>query len=126
MTYDPQRQKLMDLLRRHDLTLAGASTAIGRNKTYLQQYVERRVPAVLQYGDSEKLAELLGCKGEDLRHAQIPKRKPVKRKPRPPAPAFPAHRRRRWPRWRSKPPPGRAPQVWSSLPKPRAGICRRT
>ncbi|MCY4488461.1 MAG: hypothetical protein OXF11_15305 [Deltaproteobacteria bacterium] len=45
---------------RKDLTLAAASLAIGRNKTSLQQYVDRGVPAVLGYRDSETLAERLG------------------------------------------------------------------
>ena len=63
--------------------------AIDRNKTYLQQYVERGVPAVLRYADSEALARMLGCKGEELRHVAMPRRKPVKRKPRPPAPGLP-------------------------------------
>ena len=82
---DPVRLRLRDLLRRGDLTLAAASLAIGRNKTYLQQYVDRGVPAVLGYRDSEALAELLGCDGGDLRHETVPKRRPMKRRrPRPP------------------------------------------
>ena len=83
---DPVRLRLRDLLRRSDLTLAAASLAIGRNKTYLQQYVDRGVPAVLGYRDSEALADLLGCAGGELRHETVPKRRPMKRRrPRPPA-----------------------------------------
>ncbi len=82
---DPVRLRLKDLLRRNDLTLAAASLAIGRNKTYLQQYVDRGVPAVLGYRDSEALADLLGCAGGELRHETVPKRRPMKRRrPRPP------------------------------------------
>ena len=82
---DPVRLRLKDRLRRGDLTLAAASLAIGRNKTYLQQYVDRGVPAVLGYRDSEALAELLGCDGGDLRHETVPRRRPMKRRrPRPP------------------------------------------
>ena len=82
---DPVRLRLRDLLRRNDLTLAAASLAIGRNKTYLQQYVDRGVPAVLGYRDSEVLADLLGCGPGELRHETVPKRRPMKRsRPRPP------------------------------------------
>ena len=52
----PGRLRLKDLLWRIDLTLAPASLAIVRNKTYLQQYVDRGVPAVLGYRDREALA----------------------------------------------------------------------
>ena len=73
---DPIRLRLRDRLRRYDFTLAAASLAMGRNKTYLQQYVDRGVPAVLGYRDSEALAEPLGCDGGDLRHETVPKRRP--------------------------------------------------
>ena len=67
---------IKDLLRRNDLTLKAASLAIGRNKTYLQQYVDRGIPAVLGYRDSETLGEMLGCDPEELRHEVVPKRGP--------------------------------------------------
>ena len=73
---DPVRLRLKDLLRRSDLTLKAASLAIGRNKTYLQQYVDRGIPAVLGYRDSETLGEMLGCDPEELRHEVVPKRGP--------------------------------------------------
>ncbi len=79
---DPVRLRLKDLLRRNDLTLKAASLAIGRNKTYLQQYVDRGIPAVLGYRDSETLGEMLGCDPSELRHEAAPKRRPAKRKPR--------------------------------------------
>ncbi len=65
---DPVRLRLKDLLRQNDLTLKAASLAIGRNRTYLQQYVDRGIPAVLGYRDSETLAGMLGCDPEGLRH----------------------------------------------------------
>ena len=77
---DPVRLRLKDLLRRNDLTLKAASLAIGRNGTYLQQYVDRGIPAVLGYRDSETLAEMLGCDPSELRHEAVPKRRPMKRK----------------------------------------------
>ena len=83
---DPVRLRLRDLLRRNDLTLAAASLALGRNRSYLHQYVDRGIPAVLGYSDSEALAGMLGCEPSELRHEAVPKRRPMKRKsPRMPA-----------------------------------------
>ena len=47
MTHDQKRARLETLLRENDLSLARVSVAIGRNKTYLQQYLRRGMPAVL-------------------------------------------------------------------------------
>ena len=85
---DPVRLRLKDLLRRKDLTLKAASLAIGRNGTYLQQYVDRGIPAVLGYRDSETLGGMLGCDPSELRHEAVPKRRPMKRRP-PRVPAAP-------------------------------------
>ena len=41
---------------------------------------------MLSYRDSETLAGLLGCDAGELRHETRPKRKPMKRKPRPKPP----------------------------------------
>ena len=78
---DPVRLRFRDLLRRNSLTLKAASLAIGRNRTYLHQYVDRGIPAVLTYRDSEILAGMLGCNPSELRHEAVPKRRPMKRKP---------------------------------------------
>ncbi len=83
---DPIRLRLRDLLRRNDLTLKDASLAIGRNKTYLHQYVDKGVPAVLGYRDTETLGRMLGCDPSELRHEAAPKRRPMKRR----APRMPA------------------------------------
>ncbi len=83
---DPVRLRLKELLRRNDLSLAAASLAIGRNQTYLQQFLERGAPAVLGYRDSETLAGLLDCDPAELRHETVPRRRPMPpRRPRPPA-----------------------------------------
>ena len=83
---DPVRLRLKDLLRQNGLTLMAASLAIGRNQTYLQQYVDRGTPAVLGYRDSETLAGMLGCDPSELRHEAVPKRRPMPpKRPRPPA-----------------------------------------
>ncbi len=78
---DPVRLRLKELLRQNDLTLKAASLAIGRNQTYLQQYVDRGIPAVLGYRDSEALAGMVGCDPSELRHEVVPKRSPMKRRP---------------------------------------------
>ena len=78
---DPLRLRLRDLLRRNGLTLKAASLAIGRNRTYLHQYVDRGIPAVLGYRDSETLGRMLGCDPSELCHEAVPKRRPMKRRP---------------------------------------------
>ena len=80
---DPVRERLRVLLRQNDLTLSRASTAIGRNKTYLQQYLVRGMPKVLGFQDSEALATLLQCDAAALRHAERPPHKTAPRRPRP-------------------------------------------
>ena len=75
MASDPVRERLKALLRQNDLTMSRASTAIGRNKTYLQQYLVRGMPKVLGFQDSEALAKLLRCDPAELRHAELPPRK---------------------------------------------------
>ena len=66
-----------------------ASAAIGRSPSYMHQFLERGTPAALNYGDSEKLAGLLGCDAGELRPAEAPRRKPQKRKRRTPPAALP-------------------------------------
>ena len=68
MTRDPKRARLAALLRDNDLSLARASAAIGRNTTYLQQYLGRGMPRVLASQDTEALARLLGCDPSELQH----------------------------------------------------------
>ena len=89
MERDPVRQKLRELLWKRSVTMNAASLSLGRNRAYLHQYLERGMPAVLGYRDSETLAELLGCNAGELRHETRPKRKPRKRKSRPKPPASP-------------------------------------
>ena len=86
MPADPFRERLRELLRRNDLSMKRASTAIGRNPAYLHQYLTRKAPRVLGQRDTEALANLLHCKPEELRHPTVPPRKPAKRqRRRPPA-----------------------------------------
>ena len=82
MERDPVRQKIKDMLWLRGLNMRQASAAIGRGPSYMQQFLERGVPAVLSYSDSEKLAAVVGCDANELRHAEAPKRKPQKRRRR--------------------------------------------
>ena len=82
MERDPLRQKIKDLLWKRGLTMKEASDAIGRSPSYMHQFLERGTPAALNYGDSEKLAGLLGCEAGELRPAETPRRKPQKRRRR--------------------------------------------
>ena len=66
--------------------MKSASLAIGRNHSFLQQYLTREHPRVLRESDSEALAHLLACKPDELRHPIVPPRRPAKRqRRRPPA-----------------------------------------
>ena len=82
---DPVRLRLKDLLRRNDLTLAAASLAIGRTRPICSSMWTGGCPRSSGTGDSEVLADLLGCGPGELRHETVPKRRPMKRsRPRPP------------------------------------------
>ena len=85
MPNDPVRARLRTLLRENDLTMARASTALGRNRAYLQQYLVRGMPKVLGFQDSETLAKLLHCDPAELRHPTLPPRK-AQARPRRPGP----------------------------------------
>ena len=86
MPTDPFRKRLRELLLSNDLTMKRASLAIGRNHSFLQQYLTREHPRVLRESDSEALANLLACKPGELRHPLVPPRRPAKRqRRRPPA-----------------------------------------
>ena len=83
MQNDPVRQKIRDLLWERELNMREASIAIGRNVSYMHGFLERGTPKVLSHRDAEKLAGVLGCDAEALRHAQRPPtRKGRGRKPR--------------------------------------------
>ena len=49
----------------------------------MHQFLERGVPEVLSWSDSETLAAWLGRGADELRHATVPARKPMKHRLRP-------------------------------------------
>ncbi len=75
MERDPVRQKIRDLLWKSGLNMREVSLAIGRNVSYLHGFLERESPKVLSHRDAEKLATVLGCKAEELHHAERPPRR---------------------------------------------------
>ena len=86
MPDDPRRERLRDALRVAGHTMKSASLAIGRNQTYLQQYLRRGQPRVLGHRDAVGLAALLGCDLDDILHPKVPPRRQTRRaRRRPPA-----------------------------------------
>ena len=66
MEHDPVRETLRHLLRQSGIAMREASLAMGRNASYLQQFLQRGSPATLRRRDREVLAGLLGCTPADL------------------------------------------------------------
>ena len=66
MEHDPVRETVRHLLRQSDVTMREASLAMGKNASYLQQFLTRGSPATLRRRDREVLAGLLGCTPSDL------------------------------------------------------------
>ena len=75
MARDPVRQKIRDLLWERGLNMRKTSLAIGRNPSYLHGFLERGMPKVLSHQDAGKLAGVLGCKTQELHHAERPPRR---------------------------------------------------
>lgn len=63
---DAVRKRLVNALENEGLTLKDASLRIGRNHAYLQQFVERGIPASLKESDRMKLATLLRVPESEL------------------------------------------------------------
>lgn len=62
---DP-RQRLLDLADRHGSSLAALSELIGRNASYLQQYIRKRSPRKLDEADRSTLAQFFGVPESEL------------------------------------------------------------
>ena len=75
MKRDPIRENIHDLLWQRGLTMREASLAIGRNPSYMHQFLERDMPKVLGRREVESLSALLGCDPGELRHAERPRRR---------------------------------------------------
>ena len=76
MDLDPIRLRVLKLLDQKETDLKNASLAIGRNAAYLHQFVYRGTPKVLPEDVRAALARHLGVEEEELRHSEVPARKP--------------------------------------------------
>jgi len=62
---DP-RARLLTLSEESGVSLSSLSALIGRNSTYLQQFIRKGSPRKLEEGDRRKLAEFLGVEEAEL------------------------------------------------------------
>lgn len=60
------RQRLLDLATDRGVSLAGLSDMIGRNSSYLQQFIRKGSPRKLEEGDRRALAEFFGVDEAEL------------------------------------------------------------
>jgi len=63
---DSVRKRLVNAVRDQGLTLKDVSLRIGKNHAYLQQFVERGIPAKLKEADRMAISEILSLSEEDL------------------------------------------------------------
>lgn len=79
------RKLILDRLQELDLGMAEVSIRLGRNETYLQQFLKRGSPRELHERDRIRLAEILSVSEDQLRGPSsiLPKREYVKVVPNP-------------------------------------------
>ena len=83
---DPVRRQLLRLLAEKRSNLRTASLALGRNESYLHQFIHRGTPRILAEDDREILAEHLGCSPDELRHDRSIRLEARRNPPPPPGP----------------------------------------
>lgn len=66
LPHDDPRCRLLELSRERGTSLSGLSQLIGRNTTYLQQFVRKGSPRKLEERDRKLLAEFLGVGESEL------------------------------------------------------------
>lgn len=69
---DMVRKLILERLQELELNMAEVSKAIGRNPTYLHQFMKRGVPAELHERERIKLAEILKVPEDELRGPSTP------------------------------------------------------
>ncbi len=79
MDLDPIRLRVLKLIEKKRTDLKNASLAIGRNAAYLHQFVYRGTPKVLPEDVREALGKYLDVDEDQLRHREVPPRKPRSR-----------------------------------------------
>ena len=78
MDLDPIRVRVLDLIERTGTDLKKASLAAGKNAAYVHQFIYRGTPKILPQDVRELLARHLGVNDRELRHPEVPRRKPVR------------------------------------------------
>ncbi|MBB3035499.1 S24 family peptidase [Alteriqipengyuania lutimaris] len=63
---DPARERLLQLAKGRGASLAGLSALIGRNSSYLQQFIRKGSPRKLEEQDRRTLAEFFGVDESEL------------------------------------------------------------
>ncbi|MFM5930045.1 MAG: helix-turn-helix transcriptional regulator [Novosphingobium sp.] len=66
MTSPDPRQRLLELAEKSGTSLSALSAMLGRNSTYLQQFVRKGSPRKLEENDRRKLAEFFGVAESEL------------------------------------------------------------
>lgn len=66
MVNDDPRARLLELAGQRSVSLAGLSDLIGRNSTYLQQFIRKGSPRKLEEGDRRTLARFFGVAEAEL------------------------------------------------------------
>jgi phage repressor protein C with HTH and peptisase S24 domain len=64
------RARLLELSQNRGVSLAALSDLLGRNPSYLQQFIRKGSPRKLEERDRAKLAQFFGVGEEELREAQ--------------------------------------------------------
>lgn len=67
MERDPVRTSILEAAEQLDLPLAEISRRLGRNHSYLQQFIKRGTPAELPEDVRQELARIIGLREEQLR-----------------------------------------------------------
>ena len=84
VTHDP-RARLLELTSERGVSLSGLSELIGRNSTYLQQFIRKGSPRKLEENDRRILAEFFAVQESELggsprggaRRARLLLRRPI-------------------------------------------------
>jgi phage repressor protein C with HTH and peptisase S24 domain len=65
-TLDPARERLLELAQMRGASLASLSELLGRNPSYLQQFIRKGSPRKLEEEDRRKLARFFGVEEREL------------------------------------------------------------
>jgi len=63
---DPVRTRLLELAKGRGVSLSGLSEMLGRNPSYLQQFIRKGSPKKLEEGDRKTLARFFGVRESEL------------------------------------------------------------